>query len=210
MSAELKSTVATLQAKVAYLETTLAQLMEEKAKKAARRAARATPSLPQSENEGDATDATPSTPTTPSTPKRKKAKKVRDPDAPKKEANAYVKFTIRLGGSKASGEAGLLADNNVSMPPVVQKQFASKLGDGWLASHPELKKVDWVALSDEYTDEYLVEQANQYERPEVSKQSQAKSDAEAASVSGDSESKPKRARGRPKKEKKEAVVEEAE
>ena len=207
MSAELKSTVATLQAKVAYLETTLAQLMEEKAKKAARRAARATPSLPQSENEADAMASTPSTP---STPKRKKAKKVRDPDAPKKEANAYVKFTIRLGGSKASGEAGLLADNNVSMPPVVQKQFASKLGEGWLASHPELKKVDWVALSDEYTDEYLVEQANQYERPEVSKQSQAKSDAEAASVSGESESKPKRARGRPKKEKKEAVVEEAE
>ena len=200
MSAELKSTVATLQAKVAYLETTLAQLMEEKAKKAARRAARATPSLPQSENEADAMASTPST------PKRKKAKKVRDPDAPKKEANAYVKFTIRLGGSKASGEAGLLADNNVSMPPVVQKQFASKLGDGWLASHPELKKVDWVALSDEYTDEYLVEQANQYERPEVSKQSQAKSDAEAASVSGESESKPKKVRGRPKKEKKEEVV----
>ena len=202
MSAELKSTVAALQTKVAYLEATLAQLMEEKAKKAAKRAARATPSLPQSENEAD---AMPSTPSTPSTPK-KKAKKVRDPDAPKKEANAYVKFTIRLGGSKASGEAGLLADNNVSMPPVVQKQFASKLGEGWLASHPELKKIDWVALSDEYADEYLIEQAKHYERPEVSKHSQAKSDAEAGSVSGD----PKKVRGRPKKMKKEEAVEETE
>ena len=181
MSAELKSTVATLQAKVAYLETTLAQLMEEKAKKAARRAARATPSLPQSENEGDATDATPSTP---STPKKKKAKKERDPDAPKKAPNSWIVFTMRVDA--------LLKEHGVSGKAVENKQFASAL---------KTKKA-----YGEWADEEILAEKASWTKPEVSKQSQAKSDAEAASVSGESESKPKKVRGRPKKEKKEEVV----
>jgi hypothetical protein len=190
MSAELKSTVAALQMKVASLEAALAKLVEKDAKREARRAAKK--SLPSSppESETDTSEAAPK--------KKKKAKKEKDPDAPKKEANAYVKFTIRLGGSKASGEAGVLSENNVSMPAVVQKQFAGSLGESWLSAHPDSKKVDWVALSNEYTDEYLVEQAKNYARPEVSKQSM-KSDSDA-----ESESKPKKVRGRPKKVKSDA------
>jgi len=191
MSAELKSTVAALQTKVAYLEATLAQLMEEKAKKAAKRAARATPSLPQSENEGD---AMPSRPSTPSTPK-KKAKKVREPDAPKKAPNSWIVFTMRVDA--------LLKEHGVSGKAVENKQFASAL---------KTKKA-----YGEWTDEEILAEKASWTKPEVSKQfTEGKNKdmlqfpSDAASTGAESESKPKKVRGRPKKMKKEEAVEETE
>jgi len=185
MSAELKNTVAALQTKVAYLEATLAQMMEKAAKKQAKKAAkfinRATLSLPQSENEGDATDATD---TTPSTPKKKKAKKVRDPDAPKKAPNAWIVFTMRVDA--------LLKEHGVSGKAVENKQFASAL---------KTKKA-----YGEWADEEILTEKASWTKPEVSKQSQAKSDAEAASTGPESESKPKKGRGPSKKTKKNEEV----
>jgi len=185
MSAELKNTVAALQTKVAYLEATLAQMMEKAAKKQAKKAAkfinRATLSLPQSENEGDATDATD---TTPSTPKKKKAKKVRDPDAPKKAPNAWIVFTMRVDA--------LLKEHGVAGKAVENKQFASAL---------KTKKP-----YDEWADEEILTEKASWTKPEVSKQSQAKSDAEAASTGAESGSKPKKGRGPSKKTKKNEEV----
>lgn len=170
MSAELKSTVAALQMKVASLEAVLAQLVEKEAKRETKRAAKkALPSSPP-ESETDTSETKP----------KKKAKKEKDPDAPKKAPNSWILFTMRVDA--------LLKEHAVSGKAVENKQFASAL---------KAKKA-----YDEWTDEQILAEKASWVKPEVSKQSMAKSDSDA-----ESESKPKKVRGRPKKVKAEADAE---
>lgn len=167
------STISELESKLDAATQLLAQMqsiitqMKKKASKKAKKASETV--LPASEDDTEVT-----TEATTEEPKQRKR-------------NAYVEFTIRLGGSKTTGEAGVLADGGVSMKAIIQKQFAGSLGDSWLkANNPENKKdmkVDWVALSESYADIDLIAAAKVYEPPEQSKQSVAKSDAESATGS---------------------------
>ena len=74
-------------------------------------------------------------------PKKQKQKQKKDPDAPKKEPNAWIKFTMRL--------SELLKANDISLAVVQQKSFASvlKKQDG----------VDLATISDEHNHRLPIE-----------------------------------------------------
>uniref|UniRef100_A0A6C0D6U1 Uncharacterized protein n=1 Tax=viral metagenome TaxID=1070528 RepID=A0A6C0D6U1_9ZZZZ len=126
--------------------------------------------------------------------KTKKTKKERDPDAPKKEPNSWIKFTSRVND--------ILKTNDVKLPGAEQKQFASSLKE---------KNADY----DTWTEESILAERQSWVKPEVGKwaaahpegstktsrknstASSTKSAADAATE--EVAEKPKKTRGRPKK-----------
>lgn len=139
--------------------------------------------------------------------KVKKAKKERDPNAPKKEANSWIKFTSRVND--------ILKANEGKLPGAEQKQFASSLKDKLIVDlgKQKLTEEDYASISEEA----ILEARQSWVKPEVGKwaaahpegkasrknstASSTKSDAEAATVDVGEEvaEKPKKTRGRPKK-----------
>ena len=112
--------------------------------------------------------------------KPKKAKKERDPDAPKREPNVWIRFTQRVDAAlKAAAEAAKAAGDEEKAkryggPAVIAKQFASHLKD--------------QKAYDAWTEEEMVTAFDGWTRPEVSKtKAKAASAAasEASSVAGD-------------------------
>lgn len=97
-----------------------------------------------------------------STPK--KAKKEKNPDAPKKEANPWIKFTQRVSNllKEAKIETG---------PATVSKQFASALKD--------------QKAYEEWTDEAILAAWPTWEKPTESKMSKKKSAASGGETSAD-------------------------
>jgi hypothetical protein len=94
----------------------------------------------------------------------KKAKKEKDPDAPKKEANPWIKFTQRVSNllKEAKIETG---------PATVSKQFASALKD--------------QKAYEEWTDEAILAAWPTWEKPTESKMSKKKSAASGGETSAD-------------------------
>jgi hypothetical protein len=138
--------------------------------------------------------------------KEKKPKKERDPNAPKREPNVWIKFTTRVNE--------ILKENEMSMPGAEQKQFSSSLKE---------KNADY----DSWTLESILAERQSWVKPEVGKwaaahpegstktsrkssnASSTKSAAEAATTEAattEVAEKPKKTRGRPKKDKNEAVA----
>lgn len=119
--------------------------------------------------------------------KAKKAKKERDPDAPKREPNVWIRFTQRVDAAlKAAAEAAKAAGDEETAkryggPAVIAKQFASHLKD--------------QKAYDAWTEEEMVAAFDSWTRPEVSKQEAAgktkkakaasAAASEASSVAGD-------------------------
>jgi hypothetical protein len=113
-------------------------------------------------------------------PKEKVKKQKKDPDAPKKEPNAWIKFTMRL--------SELLKAKEISLAVVHQKSFASLL-----------KKQDGVDLAT-ISDEHILKELNAWTPPPLKARASASASAsteasssESASESG-AEGKEKKAR----------------
>jgi hypothetical protein len=94
----------------------------------------------------------------------KKAKKEKDPDAPKKEANPWIKFTQRVSNllKEAKIETG---------PATVSKQFASALKD--------------QKAYEEWTDEAILAAWPTWEKPTESKMAKKKSATSGGETSAD-------------------------
>ena len=96
--------------------------------------------------------------------KAKRTKKERDPDAPKGEPNAWIKFTSRVNV--------LLNENDAKLPGAEQKQFCSLLKDNLLA---ELKKLDdtkKTLTEDDYASigsEMILTERKSWVKPETGK-----------------------------------------
>ena len=103
-------------------------------------------------------------PAVPAKIKAKRTKKERDPDAPKGEPNAWIKFTSRVNV--------LLNENDAKLPGAEQKQFCSLLKDNLLA---ELKKLDdtkKMLTEDDYASidsEMILTERKSWVKPETGK-----------------------------------------
>jgi len=167
------------------MESLLTSLRNKEAKKAAKK------SRAETAAESDAPMEMPSLPATPVQPEmsslpatpvqRKKTKKERDPDAPKKEPNSWIVFTIRVND--------ILKKNEVPLPGAEQKQFCGALK----TMHENYK---------EMTEEAILDARKIWVKPEASKQFLAGKNKKSDSSSETSAKK----RGRPKKT--DAVIEE--
>ena len=124
----------------------------------------------------------------------KKTKKMKDPDAPKKEPNVWIKFTQRVGAllKAASTETGADADH-FKGPATMVKEFCSML--------KEQKGYTW-------SDSEVLEAFESWERP-VHEPRAKKSPAESVASEAGSESdgsKKQRKKAEPKTEEQKAAI----
>lgn len=140
-------------------------------------------------------------------------KKEKDPDAPKKEPNSWIKFTTRV--------QEVLNENEAKLPGAEQKQFCSSLADG---RREELGKDEKYKLTaEEYesiSEETILSKRETWVKPAETKwdlahpddekvkerksrkssvASGTESDASAASAASEKKEVAKKGRGRPKK-----------
>jgi hypothetical protein len=145
--------------------------------------------------------------------KVKKAKKERDPDAPKKEPNSWIKFTTRVNE--------VLNENEAKLPGAEQKQFCSSLKDALLEELGKDKKDKLTAEDYEsISAETILSKRETWVKPAETKwdlahpddekvkerksrkssvASGTESDASAASAASEKKEVAKKGRGRPKK-----------
>jgi hypothetical protein len=124
----------------------------------------------------------------------KKVKKMKDPDAPKKEANVWIKFTMRVGNllKAACAEASEAEKEHFKGPATMVKQFCTVLKgqkpyEAWMDSE-------------------VLEAFESWERPPIAPRTKKSPDSSAApsasasdagSVAGDSDSSAKKERKKP-------------
>jgi len=115
-----------------------------------------------------------------------KAKTKKDPDAPKKEPNVWIKFTQRVGTLIKTAHPGAKG------PATIGKQFCSFLKE--------------QKAYDEWTDEEILDAYEGWERPEVSKMEQAKSSKTSQASEEESESKSEKKPRKPQSEETKAAA----
>jgi len=133
----------------------------------------------------------------PAAGKGKKSKKAKDPDAPKKEANAFIKFTVRVGNVfKAAIAAAKEAGDeervkHLTHPAPLNKQYCSFLKDQRTTEVEKNGKSVTVPDYSAWEDSEILEAFESWTPPEVSKMEAAgktKKQKKAAADSSASES----------------------
>ena len=150
--------------------------------------------------------------------KASKAKKDKDPNAPKREANEYIKFTVRVGNifktaiaaAKQAGDEDRI--KQLAHPVTINKQFCSFLKDQRSKEVEKNGKQVTVPDYDAWEDTEIVEAFESWTPPEHSKMELAKKAKSAASsvdgseASADSDSAPASASEAKKERKKGEAV----